>query len=324
MPELPDIVVYAESLQSRLAGATVERIRIMSPFVVRSVEPEISTLEGRSISRIGRLGKQFVFDFGDQVFAAIHLMIAGRFRWLEAGKKPPAKITLAAFHFDRGTLALTEASKEKRAAINAVSGIEHLSAFDARGLEILSPKDTHVFPLGGEPAAAGATQEEFTLRISAENHTLKRALTDPRNFSGIGNAYADEILHAARLSPVQWTSRLSTDAIKQLFYACRETLGSAVSRLREKFKNKFPGAGEITAFRPEFAVHGKFGKPCPLCGTAVQRIRYAEHETDYCPRCQTGGKVLADRSLSRLLRDDWPRTVEELESLKTQDLPSSR
>lgn len=322
MPELPDIVVYADSLQSRLHGAKLVKVRVLSPFVMRSIEPEISALDGRSMLRVGRLGKQLVFDFGENVYAVIHLMIAGRFRWLDARKTPPAKITLAEFHFDRGTLALTEAAKKKRAAINVVAGLERLRSFDARGLELLSRSDTRVFLLGEGHAAPDATLFEFASRIRAENHTLKRALTDPRNFSGIGNAYADEILHAARLSPVQWTSRLSASDIERIFLACKETLSNAVFRLRAKFAGKFPGAGEITAFRPEFTVHGKFGKPCPICGTDVQRIRYAENETNYCPRCQTGGKILADRSLSRLLREDWPRTVDELESPVRQVQPS--
>ncbi len=313
MPELPDIVAYADSLRSRLLGASLKSVRMMSPFVLRTYEPAINSLEGRTIRNLGRLGKQFVFDFGDERYAVIHLMIAGRFRWIETKNAKPGKIALAQFHFDRGTLVLTEAAQKKRASIHVVNGKDVLRAFNASGLELLSRDDTHVFPVE-ESAPASATLDDFAARLRTGNHALKRALTDPRNFSGIGNAYADEILHAARLSPILWTSRATAAELQRLFAACVSTLASAVDRLRAKFRDKFPGPGEITAFRPEFAVHGKFGRPCSICGSKVQRIRYAENETNYCPTCQTDGKILADRSLSRLLRDDWPRSVEELES----------
>jgi formamidopyrimidine-DNA glycosylase len=297
MPELPDITIYVEALRARVAGHVLERVQIVSPFLLRTFDPPIEELLGERVVDVRRQGKRVVLGFGGERCLVLHLMIAGRLRWLARGKKPPGKIGLATFQFETGTLALTEASPKKRAALHVVRGLAALENLDAGGLEVLET-----------PVSA------FAEVLRRENHTLKRALTDPRLFSGIGNAYSDEILHAARLSPVALTSKVTDEEVGRLHAATRHTLTHWTDALRVQFGDRFPGPGEITAFRPEFAVHGRYGQPCPACGTAVQRIRYAENETNYCPRCQTGGRVLADRSLSRLLRDDWPRTVEELEN----------
>jgi formamidopyrimidine-DNA glycosylase len=295
MPELPDILLYLHALEPRVVGKTVRRVRVVSPFLLRTFEPPVDDVEGKVIEKLSRIGKRIVFHFPDKLFLVVHLMIAGRFRWSDKpGTKPPAKIGLASIEFDEGTLLLVEPSPKKRAAMYVLRG------------------STELFPVGLNVLESDLTT--FTKCLLSENHTVKRSLTDPRLFDGIGNAYSDEILHAARLSPVKLTSRLSDEEISRLFESTRATLTAWSDRLLREFAKKFPGPGDVTAFRPDFAVHGKFGQPCPLCGTIVQRIRYAENETNYCPRCQTEGKVLADRSLSRLLKDDWPRTIEELEA----------
>jgi formamidopyrimidine-DNA glycosylase len=296
MPELPDVEVYVEALRARAVGQTVQRVRVLSPFVVRSFDPPVEALVGRAVRSVHRLGKRIVLGVDDELCLVIHLMIAGRLRWLAPQARLPGKISQAALDFPSGTLALTEAGSRKRASLHV-----------ARGESGLTPHR----PTGVEPLAADLAG--FRTVLQRENHTLKRALTDPRLFSGIGNAYSDEILHAARLSPVKLTTRLTDDEIARLFRATQDTLRIWVDRLRREFNGRFPAAGEITAFRPDFAVHGRCGRRCRDCGHAVQRIRYAEHETNYCPHCQTGGRILADRSLSRLLQDDWPATVEELE-----------
>jgi formamidopyrimidine-DNA glycosylase len=296
MPELPDILLYLHALEPRVVGKTVRKVRVVSPFLLRTFEPPVEEVEGKQIEKLSRIGKRIVFDFPDELRLVVHLMIAGRFRWSDKpGTKPPAKIGLASFEFDQGTLLLVEPSPQQRAAMYVLRG-----------------KDASAFPVGLNMLETDL--KTFAAQLRSENHTLKRSLTDPRQFDGIGNAYSDEILHAARLSPVKLTSRLSDEEIARLYDSIRATLTTWTDRLQKEFARKFPGPGDVTAFRPDFAVHGKFGQPCPLCGTLVQRIRYAENETNYCPRCQTEGKVLADRSLSRLLKDDWPRTIEQLES----------
>jgi formamidopyrimidine-DNA glycosylase len=300
MPELPDIVVYIESLEKRTAGQILEKVRLFSPFVLRSVEPPLSEMEGKAVVGLRRLGKRVVFEFDDDLFLVIHLMIAGRLHWKPKGAKPPGKVGLAAFDFSTGTLLFTEAGTKKRASLHLVRGLHELAAHQPGGLEILD-----------------ADLVSFRATLLRENHTLKRALTDPHLFSGIGNAYSDEILHRARMSPLTWTTRLSDDEIKTLFEATQTTMREWIDRLRADAGADFPE--KVTAFRPEMAVHGRYRQPCPVCGTDVQRIIYAENETNYCPRCQTGGKVLADRSLSRLLKDDWPRTIEELENRRSPD-----
>ena len=293
MPELPDITVYIEALGSRLVGQPLERTRIAKPFLLRSVDPPMSAAEGKRVIGLRRMGKRIVLELEDDLFLVIHLMIAGRLRWVPAGAKVPGKIGLAAFDFPNGTLILTEAGSKRRASLWLVRGEQGLEQFARGGLEVLE-----------------ATLAEFTERLVLENHTLKRSLTDPRLFSGIGNAYSDEILHRARISPIKHTKRLTDEEIERLFDATRVTLGEWTERLRKESKGDFPA--KVTAFRDEMAVHGKFGKPCPVCGTPVQRIRYADNETNYCPRCQTDGKLLADRALSRLLKQDWPRSIDEL------------
>jgi formamidopyrimidine-DNA glycosylase len=295
MPELPDVVVYMECLRRRVAGQTLDRVRLVSPFLLRSVDPPLARAEGQTVRGLRRLGKRIVFELGDELFVVLHLMIAGRLLWRPRGAKPPGRIGLAAFDFPGGTLLLNEAGTKKRASLHLVQGEAALARHQPGGLEVLD-------------ADLGA----FRAALRRENHTLKRALTDPRLFSGIGNAYSDEILHRAGLSPLTWTSRLTDDDSARLFEAARATLEEWLARLRAEAGDGFPE--KVTAFRTEMAVHGRFGQPCPVCGTAVQRIVYAENETNYCPRCQTGGKVLADRSLSRLLKDDWPRSVEEWEA----------
>lgn len=293
MPELPDITVYIEALESRIVGETLERTRIPKPFLLRSVDPPISAAQGKRVIGVRRMGKRIVVELEDDLFLVIHLMIAGRLRWVPAGGKVPGKIGLAAFDFTNGTLILTEAGSKRRASLWLVRGEQSLEQFERGGLEVLESDLT-----------------EFREQLIRENHTLKRSLTDPRLFSGIGNAYSDEILHKAKLSPVKHTRRLSDEEIQRLFDAIRATLIEWTDRLREQSKGEFPA--KVTAFREEMAVHGKFGKPCPICGTRVQRIRYADNETNYCPRCQTEGKLLADRALSRLLKQDWPRSIDEL------------
>ncbi|MBL8768973.1 MAG: formamidopyrimidine-DNA glycosylase [Planctomycetes bacterium] len=297
MPELPDVAIYVERLARRVVGTRLLRVRVKSPFLLRSVDPPLSEFEGSVVRDVLRLGKRIVFAFDGESFLVLHLMIAGRLRWRAPGAAIPATIGLAAFDFESGTLLFTEASKKKRASLHAVRGEHALAAHDRGGLE----------PLVCTPA-------EFAERLRLENHTLKRALTDPTLFSGIGNAYSDEILHRARLSPVTHTQKLDDDAVERLFQATRTTLTEWIERTRAELGDGFPE--DVTAFRPQMAVHGKFGKPCPDCGAKVQRIVYAENESNYCPTCQTGGKLLADRALSRLLRGDWPKTAEELEERK--------
>jgi formamidopyrimidine-DNA glycosylase len=299
MPELPDVELYLNAMRTRILGQKLERIRLSSPFLLRSVDPPLSATAGLRVRDLKRLGKRIVIELEGDLFLVLHLMIAGRLRWERRGARPPGKIGLAAFDFPNGTLLLTEASSKKRAALHLVRGAAALAEHDPGGIEVLAV----------ELAA-------FRAALQSENHTVKRALTDPRLFSGIGNAYSDEILHAARLSPVALTQKLTAAEIERLYEAVQKVLADWSARLREEFGDRFPGAGEVTAFRPGFAVHGRYRQPCPDCGTAVQRIRYAENETNYCPTCQTGGKLLADRSLSRLLKDDWPRSVEELEALR--------
>ncbi|MEA2706029.1 MAG: formamidopyrimidine-DNA glycosylase [Gemmatimonadaceae bacterium] len=293
MPELPDITVYIEALESRIVGETLEQIRIPKPFLLRSVDPPISAAQGKRVLGVRRMGKRIVVELDDDLFLVIHLMIAGRLRWVPSGGKVPGKIGLAAFDFTSGTVILTEAGSKRRASLWLVRGEQSLEQFERGGLEVLE-----------------SDLAEFTERLIRENHTLKRSLTDPRLFSGVGNAYSDEILHRAKLSPVKHTRRLSDEEIQRLFYATRATLIEWTDRLRAEAEGGFPA--KVTAFREEMAVHGKFGKPCPVCGTPVQRIRYADNETNYCPRCQTEGKLLADRALSRLLKEDWPRSIDEL------------
>ena len=294
MPELPDVTVYLEALEARVLGARLERIRLVSPFVLRSFDPPISAAHGRSVTGLRRLGKRVVIGLEGDLFLVIHLMIAGRLHWKPAGAKVPGKVGLAAFDFSTGTLTLTEAGTKKRAAIHLVQGEAGLRALAPEGLEVLD----------SDAAAFRATLER-------ENHTIKRALTDPYILSGIGNAYSDEILHRARLSPVKQTRSLSDEEHARLFEATRATLLEWIERLRQEAGGEFPES--VTAFRPQMAVHGRYGKPCPECGAPVQRIRHADNETNYCARCQTGGKLLADRALSRLLRADWPKTLEEME-----------
>ncbi|MGB2869244.1 MAG: DNA-formamidopyrimidine glycosylase family protein [Bacteroidota bacterium] len=294
MPELPDVTIYLEALQARIIGQRLEKIRLVSPFVLRSVDPPIASAQGKKITGLRRIGKRIVFELEGDLFLVIHLMIAGRFHWKQAGAKIQGKVGLAAFDFLHGTLVLTEASTKKRASLHVVQGEQALKEFDRAGLEVLD-----------------ASLDDFRSALQKENHTLKRTLTDPRLFSAIGNAYSDEILHRARLSPLTLTQKLRDDEIGQLFQATKETLLHWIQLLRQQTGTSFPE--KVTAFHNEMAVHGKFGKPCPVCGSKVQRIVYAENESNYCPRCQTEGRLLADRSLSRLLKDDWPKTVDELE-----------
>ena len=296
MPELPDVVVYIEALERKIGGSVIEGIKLRSPFLVRTVEPALLEAEGREIAGFRRLGKRIVWELEGELFLVFHLMIAGRFHWKKAaGAKPTRKIDLAGFHFASGTLMLTEAGSKKRAALHVVEGEAGVALHDPGGLEVME-----------------CDLAAFREVLQRENHTLKRALADPGLFSGIGNAYSDEILHAAQLSPVKWTSRLSEAEIERLYAATQTTLLSWIERLRLEAGDSFPE--KVTAFRPEMAAHGRYGQPCSVCQTAIQRIEYADRETDYCPRCQTGGKILADRQLSRLLKADWPRTVEELEA----------
>jgi len=293
MPELPDVVVYVEALSSRIVGDRLERVRLLSPFVLRTAVPPLSVAEGRRAVAVRRLGKRIVLALEGDLFLVLHLMIAGRLRWLVPGEKPPGRITLALLEFTTGTVAFTEAGTKKRASIHLVQGEAALATLDLGGLEV-----------------ERASLEAFRDRLLKENHTLKRALTDPRLFSGIGNAYSDEILHRARLSPVAMTAKLLPADVERLHRAVRDVLAEWTVRLRGEAGTGFPTG--VTAFRPEMAVHGKFGQPCPVCGAPVQRIVYAENETNYCARCQTGGAILADRALSRLLKSSWPRSIDEL------------
>lgn len=294
MPELPDVVVYIEALAERVVGHRLTRLRLASPFVLRSVDPPVTEVEGKTVEALHRIGKRIVFELEGDLFIVIHLMISGRFRWKPADSTIPKRLGLAALDFAEGTLLFTEASKKKRASLHLVRGRDSLSVFHRGGIE---------------PLECGLS--DFASALRRENHTLKRSLTDPRLFSGIGNAYSDEILHRARMSPFRQTGQLTDDDISILFEATRETLTSWVDALRKERGSGFPE--KVTAFHDGMAVHGRHRKPCPECGTPVQRIAYASNESNYCPKCQTGGRLLADRALSRLLKKDWPKTVEELE-----------
>jgi formamidopyrimidine-DNA glycosylase len=295
VPELPDVTAYVEALERRIAGARLERVRSLTPFLLRSVDPPPSAAAGRTVTGLRRIGKRIVIALEGDLFLVIHLMIAGRLHWRPAGARPPGKIGLAAFDFSTGTLVMTEAGTKKRASLDVVRGEDALHAHDPGGLEVLE-----------------ADLATFRAALVAENHTLKRVLTDPRVFSGIGNAYSDEILHRARLSPVKLSQALDDAEIRRLHEATRAVLTEWIDRLRAQAGEGFPEG--VTAFRPEMAVHGRYGKPCPDCGAPVQRIVHADNETNYCARCQTGGRMLADRSLSRLLHADWPRTLDEWEA----------
>jgi formamidopyrimidine-DNA glycosylase len=294
VPELPDVTVYVEALRARIAGARLERLRLGTPFVLRSVDPPLAEVVGRAVTGVQRLGKRIVIALAEERFVVIHLMIAGRLHWKTAGARMPGKLGVAALDFSTGTLVMTEAGTKKRAAIHLVRGAAALREHDPGGLEIFD-----------------IDLAAFRAALTAESHTLKRALTDPHLLSGIGNAYGDEILHRARLSPVKLTRQLGDAEIARLFEATRATLADWVERLRRDAGAEFPEG--VTAFRDGMAVHGRYGQPCPDCGSAVQRIVHAENETNYCPTCQTGGRLLADRALSRLLKADWPRTLEEME-----------
>ena len=296
MPELPDITVYLDALAPRVLGRVLDRVRIAHVFLLRTAVPSIDSLHGRRVVALRRLGKRIVFGFEGDRWLVLHLMIAGRLQWTDAGEKPGGRNVIASFVFEHGTLTLTEAGTKRRASLHVVAAEAALAAHDPGGVDVLA-----------------CSPAEFTAALTLRNHTLKRALTDPHLFSGIGNAYSDEILHAARLSPVTLTQKLSAPGIARLHAAVREVLTRWTERLRREAGTAFPK--KVTAFHPEMAVHGKFGSPCPVCATAVQRIVYAENEVNYCPRCQTGGKLLADRSLSRLLKADWPRTIDEAERL---------
>ncbi len=296
MPELPDVAVYVEALGARVSGQLLERVRIGSPFLLRTVEPPLSAAHGLRVTEVRRVGKRIAIGLDGGLWIVVHLMIAGRLHWHKPRTKLPGRRGLAAFDFPDGTLILTEAGSQRRASLHVVSGEEGLRALDPGGIETL-----------GSPLPA------FSAALTRGNHTLKRALTDPRVFSGIGNAYSDEILHRAHLSPVKLTGRLTPEEIERLHDAVNSTLNEWTARLRAECEGGFPE--KVTAFREGMAVHGRYGMPCPACGGKVQRIRYASNETNYCPRCQTGGKLLADRALSRLLREDWPRTPEELDMI---------
>jgi formamidopyrimidine-DNA glycosylase len=295
VPELPDVTVYLEALERRIPSARLERVRLLTPFLLRSVDPPLSAVAGTTVTGLRRLGKRLVIALDADLFLVIHLMIAGRLHWKPAGARPPGRIGLAAFDFSTGTLVMTEAGTRKRASLDVVRGEAVLRTHDPGGLDVLT-----------------SDLPTFQAALTAENHTLKRVLTDPRVFSGIGNAYSDEILHRARLSPVRLSQALHDDDVRRLHEATRVVLTEWIERLRREAGESFPEG--VTAFRPEMAVHGRYGKPCPDCGSPVQRIVYAENETNYCARCQTGGRMLADRSLSRLLHDDWPRTLDEWEA----------
>jgi len=295
VPELPDVAVYIEALAGRIVGRRLERVLLRSPFVLRSVEPSLETIHSAVVRSIRRVGKRIVLVFDDELFLVIHLMIAGRLRWRDPGEKPGigTKLLLAVFEFEHGTLLFTEAGSKKRASIQLVRGETALRAIDRGGVEPLE-----------------VTRDEFHAALTRENHTLKRSLTDPRLFSGIGNAYSDEILHRAQLSPLKLSRSLSDEEVSRLYDATRATLLDWIGRLRAETRGRFPE--KVTAFREGMAVHGRFKQPCPVCGAPVQRIVYADNECNYCARCQTGGRLLADRSLSRLLKDGWPRSIDDL------------
>lgn len=297
MPELPDVVVYIEALEKRIKGETLEDVRIVSPFLLRTVTPPVASAHGQKVRELRRVGKRIAIGFENDIWLVIHLMIAGRLHWKQRGVKVARPRGLAAFDFGNGSLLLTEAGSQKRASLHVVSGDAGLRGLDPGGLEVMN-----------------ATLDQFAAALTAENHTLKRSMTDPRTFSGIGNAYSDEILFEARLSPVQLTQKMDRAQIARLFDATRSTLALWVDRLRAESGDGFPE--KVTAFREEMTVHGRYNQPCRRCGAKIQRIRYASNETNYCANCQTGGKLLADRALSRLMREDWPRTIEELEMLK--------
>ena len=297
MPELPDITIYLDALASRVREQPLERLRIGNPFIVRTIEPPVSAIEGRRVTGLRRLGKRIVFAMEGDLFVVLHLMIAGRLRWRDRGAAIPGKVGLAAFDFPTGTAILTEQGAKRQASILVISGQPQLAALDPGGLEVL-----------------GSTLPDFADRLTRENHTLKRALTDPHIFSGIGNAYSDEILHAAKMSPMTLTSTLSESEIARLHDATVHTLEHWIARLRDETGDDFPE--KVTAFRDGMAAHGRYGKPCPVCGTPIQRIVYATNEANYCPTCQTGGRLLSDRALSRLLKQDWPKTLEEMERKK--------
>jgi formamidopyrimidine-DNA glycosylase len=297
MPELPDVELYLAALRPRTIGRTLAGVRLASPFLVRTVDPPIAALHGRTIRELRRLGKRVVFAFDEDLFAVLHLMIAGRLRWRDPGAAIPGKLGLAAFDFAEGTLLLTEAGSRKQASLHVVRGEEAVAAMDPGGADVFSMR-----------------VEAFAAALGGANHTLKRSLTDPHLFSGIGNAYSDEILHAARLSPVKLTQSLTDAEIARLFDATRDVLRVWTARLQQEAGEAFPE--KVTAFRPGMAVHGRYKQPCPRCGAPVQRIAYARNEANYCAACQTGGRLLADRALSRLLREDWPRTLEDLERRK--------
>jgi formamidopyrimidine-DNA glycosylase len=298
VPEYPDIELYLHALAPRVTGQTLTRIRLASPFLVRSIDPPLDALTGRRVTGLRRLGKRVVFELESEHFLVVHLMVAGRFRWRESGAKVPGKVGLAAFDFPEGTLLLTEAGSQRQASLHVVRGATALAAHDPGGADVFA-----------------LSLDEFDRQLRRENHTLKRALTDPHLFSGIGNAYSDEILLAARLSPLQLTSRIEPAAVARLFDSTRDVLRAWKDRLIAEAGDDFPE--KVTAFRDGMAAHGRYGQPCPVCGTSIQRIRYASNEANYCPTCQTGGRLLADRGLSRLLKGDWPRTLEELERKKS-------
>jgi formamidopyrimidine-DNA glycosylase len=297
VPELPDISAYITALEPRVVGEPLEHVRIATPFLLRTVDPPLSSVEGRKVRELRRIGKRIAFGFEDDLWLVLHLMIAGRLHWRAPGASLAGRNQLAAFDFPQGSLVLTEAGAKRRASLHVLKGDESLGAMDPGGIEVLA-----------------ADLPSFRAALTAENRTLKRALTDPRILSGIGNAYSDEILHAAQLSPITLTHKLQPDDWDRLFSATRSTLQHWIDQLQKEAKDKFPE--KVTAFRKDMSVHGKYGEPCPRCGEKIQRIRYADNETNYCAKCQTGGKVLADRSLSRLLGKDWPRTLDELEALK--------
>ena len=298
MPELPDITLYIEALRERILGRRLERSRVLSPFLLRSVDPSIEVATNASVVALERLGKRIAIGFDSEVWLVLHLMIAGRLQWRTSWPASFTRQTALALKFESGTLLLTEAGTKKRASVHVVRGRTALAAHQPGGIEL-----------------DRVTADEFEVVLKRRNHTLKRALTDPRLISGIGNAYSDEILHRARLSPVALTSRLTSEESARLFAAARAVLGVWLQRLRDKARGEFPS--KVTAFHEEMAVHGRFGLPCPVCQTKVQRIRYADNETNYCPRCQTNGRLLADRSLSRLLKKDWPKSIDELEQMQT-------
>jgi formamidopyrimidine-DNA glycosylase len=305
MPELPDINAYLHALDSRIVGQVLRTVRIGSPFVLRTAQPPIAEAQGRVVRDLQRIGKRVAIGLDDELWIVIHLMIAGRLHWRAAGAKLGGRNNLAAFDFDSGSLLLTEAGTKRRASIYVVSGAAALHALDPGGIDVF-----------------GSTLDQFRAALTAENRTLKRALTDPRILSGIGNAYSDEILHAAQLSPITLTHKLKPEEWQRLYDATQATLHRWVDRMQAEADRKFPE--KVTAFRPDMAVHGRFGLPCPRCGDKVQRIRYADNETNYCARCQTGGKLLADRALSRLLGMDWPRSLDELEALKKPAVDKER